>query len=138
METQKRISTFKEYLSHKNISGAFILNPDHQFYLSGFKAISYSRPIVIYVNLQKSSMVVPGLEEVHANEVANVDEIYTYYEHPNFDKKETNHFQFIKNILEENNYKSIIDIDLYFTIGENVRIINNLGFEVVDIGEIVD
>ena len=138
METQKRISTFKEYLSHKNISGAFILNPDHQFYLSGFKAISYSRPIVIYVNLQKSSMVVPGLEEVHANEVANVDEIYTYYEHPNFDKKETNHFQFIKNILEENNSNSIIGVDLSFTPGEIVRFINNLGFEVVDIGEKIE
>lgn len=96
MQINERLKNYRNYLENNNIEGTFILNPDLQFYLSGFKALMYSRPIVLYIDKKKSSIVVPGLEEFHANEEADVDEVYAYYEHPNPRGEELNHFEFIK------------------------------------------
>jgi Xaa-Pro dipeptidase len=51
-------------------------------YLTGFQALLYSRPIYLVVTLEGAELVVPGLEEEHAGQVAAIDAVTVYYEHP--------------------------------------------------------
>lgn len=135
MQINERLKNYRNYLENNNIEGTFILNPDLQFYLSGFKALMYSRPIVLYIDKKKSSIVVPGLEEFHANEEADVDEVYAYYEHPNPRGEELNHFEFIKKILKSLPTNSNIGVDLDSTPGDIILLIKNSGNNLVDVGE---
>lgn len=69
------------------ISLSLIWNPDNQYYLSGFRAISYSRPIVTSVGQEVTDLIIPVLEELHAAEKAKVDKIHVYHEQLAFKEK---------------------------------------------------
>jgi Xaa-Pro dipeptidase len=44
-EIEKRLKKIRDYMDERKIAKALILNPENQFYLTGFRAINYSRPI---------------------------------------------------------------------------------------------
>jgi Xaa-Pro dipeptidase len=69
-------------MEERGIALCLITRPDDQHYLSGFKAIVYSRPIDLVITPEKVALVVPALEEVHARDEAAVEELLVYYEHP--------------------------------------------------------
>ena len=69
-------------MARDRIGAAVVLSPANQTYLVGFRALLYSRPIVLIVGPELTTLVVPGLEEAHAREVAAVDELLVYHEHP--------------------------------------------------------
>ncbi|HBG0211386.1 TPA: aminopeptidase P family N-terminal domain-containing protein, partial [Clostridioides difficile] len=66
MSNNMRLERLRKYMNEKSIEIALIFEPDNQFYISGFKAITYSRPIVTVVTQDKIELIVPGLEELHA------------------------------------------------------------------------
>lgn len=136
MDTKKRINRLKEYMREQSISASFVFHPDHQFYVTGFKALIYSRPIVFHLH-EKTAMIVPGLEETHANEHAKVDDVLFYYEHPNAAKTETTHMQYIKQLLEKCPASSKVGVDLSFIPGEILQLIQELGYQAVDIGQYI-
>ncbi|MGO0933956.1 aminopeptidase P family N-terminal domain-containing protein [Clostridioides difficile] len=49
MSNNMRLERLRKYMNEKSIEIALIFEPDNQFYISGFKAITYSRPIVTVV-----------------------------------------------------------------------------------------
>lgn len=55
--------------------------PANQTYLAGFRALLYSRPIVLVATLDETTLIVPALEQRHATEAAAVDRVAVYYEH---------------------------------------------------------
>jgi len=69
-------------MTRQRIGAAVVISPANQTYLIGFRALLYSRPIVLVVTPDSTTLVVPGLEEAHAREAATVDELLVYYEHP--------------------------------------------------------
>ncbi|WP_099159542.1 M24 family metallopeptidase [Virgibacillus ndiopensis] len=133
MQVSHRLKVLRSHMEQEGISSVIVMNPDHQYYLSGFKALLYSRPIVLYIDFNKTSIVVPGLEEAHARHEATVDEINVYYEHPNASNSKLNHFEYIKSLVGENN--STVGVDLSSTPGEIVQFVQNLGNKIVDIGQ---
>ena len=50
----------------QEIGLALILGHENMFYYSNYKAIIYSRQIIITVDEKRVSAIVPGLEEDHA------------------------------------------------------------------------
>lgn len=82
MSENSRIDRLRSYMADNGLSAALLLKPANQHYITKFKAIIYSRPIVVFVTADKTTMIVPGLEERHAGEEAGVDELIVYYEHP--------------------------------------------------------
>jgi len=58
------------------------LDPDQQTRLAGFRALIYSRPIVLVVEEDRSTLIVPEIEADHAKEAAIVDEVIVYTERP--------------------------------------------------------
>jgi len=82
MFTQNRIDRIRNYMEEDSIDTVIVSNPENQYYLTGFRALMYSRPIITIINRNDISIIVPGIEETHAMKEANVDSIHVYYEHP--------------------------------------------------------
>src|SRR5690625_7471808 len=80
-----RVNHLRTIMERQHIDVCFIWEPDNQYYFTGFRAISYSRPIYTWITMQKTALIIPELEQLHAEENAIVDETYIYYEQ--FDKQ---------------------------------------------------
>ncbi|GGB45790.1 peptidase M24 [Lentibacillus populi] len=135
MQVGNRLKLLRSHMERESISSIIVMNPDHQYYLSGFKALLYSRPIVLYIDFNKASIIVPGLEEAHARHEAIVDEIEVYYEHPNASNSKLNHFEYIEDLISENENGSTVGVDLSSTPGEIVQFAQKFGCKIADIGQ---
>jgi Xaa-Pro dipeptidase len=82
MSVAHRLDKLHQFMDQNHLSAVVVTDPDNQFYYSGFKALIYSRPIYYVVTQDQTFLVIPGLEETHAKEESNVDEVVVYYEHP--------------------------------------------------------
>ncbi|MFD1415074.1 M24 family metallopeptidase [Oceanobacillus jeddahense] len=135
MNVTHRLTEIRGFMDESKIEAIVVGNPDHQYYLSGFKAILYSRPIIYLADNSSTSLIVPALEEVHAKEEANVDNIIVYYEHPEMAHKGTSPFEQLKSLLSKYSPGSKIGVDMSSIPAEQVNIIHQSGFEVVDVGQ---
>ncbi|MHB1627341.1 MAG: M24 family metallopeptidase [Bacilli bacterium] len=79
---RERVKKLRTEMQEQEIDAVLLLKPENQFYITGFRALTYSRPIATIVTETKVRMVVPGLEEVHAHLATIVDDVLVYYEHP--------------------------------------------------------
>lgn len=82
MDSSHRIEAFRRFMEERDLALCVITAPDDQYYLSGFKAVVYSRPIHLVIAPEQISLIVPALEEEHARAEAAVEELLVYYEHP--------------------------------------------------------
>lgn len=80
MNTKKRIQNLREVMEKEGIGVSLIMNFENQYYFSGLKAITYSRPIVLVVDKDETALIVPSLEEEHGKDKASVDQLYVYHE----------------------------------------------------------
>lgn len=136
MDSTKRINRLKEYMKEQAISSVLVFNPDHQFYLTNFKALIYSRPIIFHLR-DKTAMIVPGLEETHALEHSQADNVLVYYEHPCAGRAETSHMEHIRALLKQSPDSSKIGVDLAFIPGEVLVYLQESGYQVVDVGQFI-
>lgn len=77
-----RIDRLRQALEGQFLDAAVVSAPANIAYLCGFQALMYSRPIYLVVDPSRTALIVPGLEEEHAGQVAVVDDLVVYYEHP--------------------------------------------------------
>ncbi|SFB38482.1 Xaa-Pro dipeptidase [Lentibacillus halodurans] len=135
MDVNHRLTEMRNYMNERDLVAAIVANPDHQYYLSGFKAVMYSRPIIFLVDQDSTKLIVPALEEVHAKDEAKVDDITVYYEHPEMAHKGTNPLDQLRSLLDNYSQGSKIGVDMASISAEKVNFIQQLNFEVVDIGQ---
>jgi Xaa-Pro dipeptidase len=64
MDVTRRLTDLRAFMDKQRIDLSIIMHPENQYYLSGFKAIIYSRPIVFIVESSKTSLIIPALEEI--------------------------------------------------------------------------
>ncbi|WP_271397051.1 M24 family metallopeptidase [Salinicoccus roseus] len=79
MDRAKRVDNLRQIMKEKNLDAAVIFNFENQFYFSGLKAITYSRPIIMVVEQKKESLIIPSLEEKHAGEKTDAA-LHIYHE----------------------------------------------------------
>lgn len=133
MDTKNRLSRLRDYMQENKIELSIIVNPENQFYVSGFKAIIYSRPIILGIKLDKTFLIVPGLEEEHSKAHANVDEIFVYYEQPEKINYGTSHLDHLKTQLSEYSCGKKIGIEFNTMSVGLSSFIEVFGYKVVDI-----
>lgn len=80
-----QLAALRAALRERGAVGFLTTDPDQQTYLAGFRALIYSRPIVLLVGLERSMLIVPELERTHARELAQVDCVKSYAERPGSD-----------------------------------------------------
>ncbi len=131
---QNRLVQFKKFMDDNQIRLSLIWVPDNQFYLTGFRAISYSRPIVTLIENDKTSLIIPGLEEVHAKEKARVDAMHIYYEQFGFKDKEMSYLDHLSKQLQHLPKGSMIGVEVDSLPSTVFMYLTKLGFTIVDIG----
>jgi len=82
---RERAAALADHLAPLDAAAGLIVSPANQTYLSGFRALLYSRPILLLVTSGGTALVVPGLEEAHARAKAAVDRLLIYHERPGGD-----------------------------------------------------
>ncbi|MCC0648646.1 M24 family metallopeptidase [Clostridioides sp. ZZV15-6598] len=134
MSNNMRLERLRKYMNEKNIEIALIFEPDNQFYISGFKAITYSRPIVTVVTQDKIELIVPGLEELHAKEVAKVDNVYVYYEIPEMKEHGISHKHYLDIILNRYPKGITVGIEKDIVSASFSEYITEKSFAIKDVG----
>jgi Xaa-Pro dipeptidase len=134
METGHRIARLRQLMSERGLAFCIVLEPDNQFYLSGFKAVIYSRPIVLVITEGEVVLIVPGLEEVHARDEAAVEQLLVYYEHPEKAGAGTSHIAHLNRILERFRGKPRVGVEANALSFQLARHLSAEGCVLADIG----
>lgn len=135
MNIKNRLETFRSFMSEKQIELSLIWEPDNQYYLSGFRAITYSRPIVTLISHGQTELIVPGLEEVHAAEKANVDKLYVYYEQIDRRHREVSYLDHLSKIVKKYPSGTRLGVETGVLPSSVYLYLEEFGFKLVDIGE---
>lgn len=130
--TNLRVEKLREFMKENNLQVAVVMSPDYQFYLTGFRALIYSRPIICLITLEQCSLIVPGLEEVHAKENANVDRILPYYEHPEKASIAKTYLEVLENELKTQEGNAV-GVDMNYTPGKIINEIKSVKSTVIDL-----
>src|SRR5699024_10383616 len=80
MKSDNRLTTLREIMKERGLDTVLVSNFENQYYFTGLKAITYSRPILLKVSQEELSLVIPTLEENHARHMTEADELYVYHE----------------------------------------------------------
>lgn len=80
MDYKARITQLRKIMQNKSLGAVLISNFENQYYFSGLKAITYSRPILMLVTKDETSLVLPTLEENHAKHKTDTNNLYVYHE----------------------------------------------------------
>ncbi|MFK2825740.1 Xaa-Pro peptidase family protein [Bacillus sp. B190/17] len=134
MKAANRLEGFRSYMDEKQVELSLVWEPDNQYYLSGFRAITYSRPIVTLISRDSTELIVPGLEEVHAKEKAAVDRMYVYYEQIDKSHKETSYLDHLTKLLKKYPSGSRIGIEMDSLPSSVYIYLKEFGFQLIDIG----
>ncbi|MCQ6268390.1 aminopeptidase P family N-terminal domain-containing protein [Fictibacillus sp. WQ 8-8] len=112
------------------MDAAVIMLPDHQYYLTSFKALIYSSSIFLIINKERSTLVFPGLEELHAGQSAQVEEVKVYYEHP--EESQTQHMSLVESVVKGNTKGSTIGLDFANAPTSLYQALTYWGYQVKD------
>ncbi|WP_217696967.1 Xaa-Pro peptidase family protein [Bacillus sp. MRMR6] len=131
----KRLEIFRKFMNEKQVRLSVIWEPDNQYYLSGFRAISYSRPIVTLISEELIDLIVPGLEELHAGEKAIADHLYVYYEQIDKGHLETSYRDHLTPLLKKYPSGTKVGVELGVLPANVYLYLKEFGFELVDVGQ---
>ena len=134
MNTTHRLDGLRRTMVEQGVNVSLILAPDNQFYLSGFKAVIYSRPILFLVDEEKTSIIVPGLERDHAEGEKSADEILVYYEHPEMADHGTSHLEHLGRLLGSYASEATVGIEFDTCPVFLANYLHEKDFRVSDIG----
>ncbi len=137
MNIKKRVEALRAHMERENIALSIVLRAQNQFYYSDYKAIIYSRPIILAVGMHKASLIVPGLEEDHAKSHNQVDEVLTYYEHPEKVGLGGSQNDFLRALLGALPKGARIGAEFHTISISQAAFFREAGFDLVDIGPFI-
>ncbi|WP_325999617.1 M24 family metallopeptidase [Virgibacillus pantothenticus] len=133
----QRLNSFREDFSNLEVDAAIIFNFENQFYFTGLKAITYSRPIILGIGEEKTHFIIPSLEEQHAKAKTNVDNYYIYHETKMYSKNNENYLDYFSQLLQQFPAHARIGIE-FSTLPVILRdMIVNKGFSLVNIDQYI-
>ncbi|TCP25604.1 Xaa-Pro dipeptidase [Scopulibacillus darangshiensis] len=133
MDTTKRVEKLREIMADKGIDLSVITNFENQFYFSGLKAITYSRPIVLAVNDNSLSLIVPSLEETHAKTVTKADKLYVYHETFMEDGNGGSHIEYLKSLISSYPQGTKVGVEFSSLPLQLGNIMRDAGLELVNL-----
>ncbi|MGG1658609.1 M24 family metallopeptidase [Brevibacillus sp. NRS-1366] len=134
MNYEGRGQRLRQIMGEKQIDVCLIWDPDNQYYFSGFRAISYSRPIVYLVCKDQTDLIVPALEELHAAEKARGSHIHVYYEQIEMAHKESSYRDHLDKLLARYPKGARLGVEMNSLSAGMFLYLQKKGFELADIG----
>ncbi|MGB9866446.1 MAG: M24 family metallopeptidase [Bacillota bacterium] len=113
MGVKERVDRLRTFMQEKGIDACVVVDPLNQYYLTGFYAITYSRPIITVILPDKVELIVPALEELHAAESAKVDCLRVYYEHPEKASSAKSAWELLHDVVKAHNVHCVgVEMDV--------------------------
>jgi Xaa-Pro dipeptidase len=134
MNTENRLLDLREFMEKEGMDLCIITNPLSQYYISGFKALMYSRPIVLVVTQNEKNLIIPCLEENHARHEADVNNLHVYYEHPEKAIENKNFLELLDDALLDHDANNSIGIEFNSISLDMSNLLKVKGIELKDIG----
>lgn len=131
---EKRLAAFRQRMEEKEIDVALLWDPDNEYYLSGFQAISYSRPIIYLIYKDKTQYIIPELEKDHAAQHVIADDLFIYYETLRDQQKDTDFLQPLLRILHQLPKQTAVGIEADILPTSVYQIMNEIGLSLKDVG----
>jgi len=135
MDTKRRLSDLRAFMDKQGIDLCIVMHPENQYYLSGFKAVIYSRPIAFIVEKSLTNLIIPALEKEHAAHEARVDKTFVYYEHPEKANEGTSYLHAIDKIILKYAKGTRIGVETNVVSAYLYAHLRMADFEPVDIGQ---
>jgi|SRR5665648_55697 len=135
MDTKRRLSDLRAFMDKQGIDLCIVMQPRNQYYLSGFKAIIYSRPIVFIVEKSLTNLIIPALEKEHAAHEARTDKTFVYYEHPEKANEGTSYLHAIDKIILKYAKGIRIGVEINVVSAYLYTYLRMADFKPVDIGQ---
>jgi Xaa-Pro aminopeptidase len=135
--TDRRIADFRAQMERNGVDLAILWEPDNEYYLSGFRAISYTRPIVLMVYRDKIEYIIPALEVDHARMHAKVDGFHVYHEKIQQSHLDVTYDQVLVKILEKLDKKLVIGLEMGVIPASVYTMIRGYGFKTEDMGDVL-
>lgn len=135
MEVRRRVERLRQYMEEQGIQLSIIWDPDNQFYVTDFRAISYSRPILTFIDVHDVQLIIPKLEESHASERAQVDKTHIYYEQYAHRNLTLSYLEFVCRILKKIPRHSTIGIEMASMPASVYQFLQKSGYHLTDIGD---
>ncbi len=137
MNFARRLRQLRHFMAEKNVAVSLLLEPDNQHYFSGFRAISFSRPIILLVSQDATELIIPELEEQHAKATSQVNQTYIYYEHPEKGDRPLSYLDHLQERLSTFPKGTKIGVEFQkISTGLSFQL-QRAGFELVDIGQYI-
>ncbi|MDF2679492.1 MAG: X-Pro dipeptidase [Brevibacillus sp.] len=133
MSHAKRTEKMKALMEVHDLKAIVLTSPNNQHYVSGYKAITYSRPLFYILTRDESAFVVPGLEEEHARHVAKVDRVIVYYEHPEMADQGTNPVASLLGYLQAIGQGGKVGVEFNAVSMKLEKALLEAGWELVDV-----
>ncbi|MFA6807603.1 MAG: Xaa-Pro peptidase family protein [Eubacteriales bacterium] len=130
-----RLKNLRGEMSKKGVGISILWDPDNEYYFSGFRAITYSRPIVLLVYPDKTQYIIPALEDDHARINAKVDEFFVYHEKIQNSHLDTAYHQILNRILDVISKEEVLALELDIIPASVYEMIKGKGFKIKDIGQ---
>lgn len=135
MNLKQRLDAFRETMKQQDIDLSIVMNFENQMYFTGFKAVIYSRPIILFISQENIEVIAPKLEEAHFRDKTGIQDIYTYTEIPVTDDVPTHYQTVFNDLLEKYQNVSTIGIETGFLPTQFYLDIVSHNFKVKDIGQ---
>lgn len=101
MNTFHRIEQIRNHMREHSLDVCVLCSPENMQYLSGFQAITYSRPIIFIIDHETTHLIIPALEKAHAHlDSTSVEHLHVYYEHPEMAAGATSALECLLQILK--------------------------------------
>ena len=137
MEVKHRVEKLRKEMRDQDLALTLVLGYENMFYYTNYKAIIYSRPIMITVTENKVSAIVPGLEEDHAKAHATVDEVLVYYEQPEKVDRGSTYQHFLDAMLADVPKGSKIGVEFAAITMGMALYLQNKGYQLHDVSPFI-
>lgn len=138
MDVTKRVKVLRKEMREQDIGLSLILGHENMFYYTNYKAIIYSRHIMIAINEKTVNAIVPGLEEDHSKAHCTADNIFVYYEHPEKKEKGPSHMYFLDELTEKLGRGAKIGVEFGIISMSLAAYLERKGFVLHDIGPFIE
>jgi Xaa-Pro dipeptidase len=81
-EIRSRLAALREHMRQEGYDGVVLFDDDNIQYLSNFYSIPTQRPVALVVTAERSTLVIPEMDELNLDDSMIVDDVRTYYEYP--------------------------------------------------------
>lgn len=135
MDTSRRTENLRGVMREKNIDLSIIVDFQNQFYFSGLKAITYTRPIILAIDSTKMSLIVPSLEENHAKTATPADHLLVYHETPLGDDQNMSYIDLFKRCIAPYPKGTRIGVEFSSLSVQLGNIMKTAGLELVNLDD---